>query len=189
LILDIIELRKNGWGIKEEDQLKKKDKFLPEIEKTLRRGSEMNNSRRSSINSTNVEYIRRSRFNSIADEMKGKQEDPNLMNELVTALGSDIEFYQCFKLSEDEFELIKKINISFINNYENISLEEVKSSFQKTLEDIPCEKFIAVGHILEFMFSQNVNDAEISTKYLFYLYDNSLIDSDDLKHGYSSYLF
>lgn len=183
MILDIIELRRNGWGIKEEDQLKKKDKFLPDIEKSLRRGSEINNSRRSSINPTNVEYIRRSRFNSIADEMKGKQEDPNLMNELVTALGSDIEFYQCFKLSEDEFELIKKINLLYINNYENITQEEIKTSFQKTLEEIPCEKFIAVGHILEFMFSQNVNDAEISIKYLIYLHDNSLIDSDDLKHG------
>ena len=184
MILDVIELRKNGWGIKEEDQLKKKDKFLPEIEKSLRRGSEMGGSRKSSINPTNVEYIRRSRFNSIADELKTKKDDPNLMNELVSALGSDIEFYQCFKLNEEEFELIKKINLSYLNNYENITLEEVKTAFQKTLEDIPCEKFIAVGHLLEFMFSQNVTHADISIRYLVYLFDNALVDSDDLKHGY-----
>ena len=183
LILDIIEMRKNGWGIKEEDQLKKKDKFLPEIDKTIRKGSEFNNSRKSSINPTNVEYIRRSRFNSIAEELKTKNDDPNLMNELVTALGSDVEFYQCFKLNEEEFEMIKKINLMFINNIDTITFEEVKLSFQKTLEDIPCEKFIAVGHFLENMFSQNVNNAELSIRYLIYLYDNGLVDSDDLKHG------
>ena len=105
------------------------------------------------------------------------------MNELVTALGSDVEFYQCFKLNEEEFEKIKKINLKFVNNYHKINLEEVRYSFQKTLEDIPCEKFIGVGHILENMFSQNVSNAEKSITYLIYLFDNNLIDSDDLKHG------
>jgi hypothetical protein len=157
---------------------------LPEIEKSLRRGSEFGGSRKSSINPSNVEYIRRSRLNSMADELKANKDDPNLMKELVTALGSDIEFYQCFKLNEEEFELIKKISHMFINNSVTISVDEVRAEFQKTLEDIPCEKFIAVGHILEFMFSQNVRQADLSTNYLFFLFDNGIIDPDDLKHGY-----
>ena len=105
------------------------------------------------------------------------------MNELVSALGSDIEFYQCFKLNEEEFEMIKKLNLIYINNHETISIEDIKVSFQKTLEEIPCEKFIAVGHILENMFSQNVKHADITINYLICLHDNSLIDSDDIKHG------
>jgi hypothetical protein len=120
----------------------------------------------------------------MADELKANKDDPNLMKELVTALGSDIEFYQCFKLNEEEFELIKKISHMFINNSVTISVDEVRAEFQKTLEDIPCEKFIAVGHILEFMFSQNVRQADLSTNYLFFLFDNGIIDPDDLKHGY-----
>lgn len=79
--------------------------------------------------------------------------------------------------------MIKKINLMFIKNHEHINLEEVKLSFQKTLEDIPCEKFIAVGHLIEYMFSQNVNDSELSIRYLIYLFENGIIELDDLKHG------
>lgn len=119
----------------------------------------------------------------MADELKASKDDPNLMKELVTALGSDIEFYQCFKLNEEEFELIKKIDLMYIINHDSLTVDEVRAAFQKTLEDIPCEKFIAVGHILEYMFSQNVHQASLSNKYLFYLFENSIIDQDDLKHG------
>ena len=79
--------------------------------------------------------------------------------------------------------MIKKINLMFIKNHEHINLEEVKLTFQKTLEDIPCEKFIAVGHLIEYMFSQNVNDSELSIRYLIYLFENGIIELDDLKHG------
>lgn len=110
-VLDIIELKSYGWGIKAEDQLKKKDEFYTEIRS--RKNSEIpHRSRRSSINPTNVEYIRRSRFNSRADELKINNDDnPGLMDELVSCLGSDIEFYQCFRLTEEEF-----VRISLISN-------------------------------------------------------------------------
>ncbi len=108
LILDILELNKNGWGIKQEDQLKKKDEFAADVLKTSRKNSEfipgVTSSRKSSINPSNVEYIKRSRFNSRADELKvNKENDPNLVDELVSHLGADIEFYQCFRLTEEEF--------------------------------------------------------------------------------------
>jgi hypothetical protein len=37
--------------------------------------------------------------------MSSLQGDPdaNTMDELVTALGADIEFYQCFRLTDEEF--------------------------------------------------------------------------------------
>lgn len=104
LILDVLDIKKIGWGIKPEDQLRKKGEFISEIRS--RKNSELPNlgSRKSSINPTNVEYIRRSRFNSRADELKSIQDaSPNLINELVSNLGADIEFYQCFRLTEEEF--------------------------------------------------------------------------------------
>ena len=41
----------------------------------------------------------------MADELKTQKiEDPTvILNELVKSLGADIEFYQCFKLTEEEF--------------------------------------------------------------------------------------
>lgn len=105
LILDVIDIKKNGWGIKHDDQLFKKDSFVTEIRS--RKNSEIvvgKRSRKSSINPTNVEYIRRSRFNSRADEIKvANEENPGLVDELVSSLGADIEFYQCFRLTEEEF--------------------------------------------------------------------------------------
>jgi hypothetical protein len=107
-----MELKKEGWGIKHEDQLKKKDEFANDLRKasiSSRKGSELiqpiaRRSRRSSINPTNVEYIKRSRFNSRADDLKAGLEDPvSLTEELVSSLGADIEFYQCFRLTEEEF--------------------------------------------------------------------------------------
>jgi hypothetical protein len=104
LILDVLDIKRVGWGIKPEDQLRKKGEFITEIRS--RKNSEIPNlgSRKSSINPSNVEYIRRSRFNSRADELKTIQDaSPNLINELVSNLGADIEFYQCFRLTEEEF--------------------------------------------------------------------------------------
>jgi hypothetical protein len=104
LILDVIDIKKSNWGIKEDDKLRKKDGFVINIRS--RKNSEIpnGNSRKSSINPTNVEYIRRSRFNSRADDLKNANEcTPNLVDELVFSLGADIEFYQCFRLTEEEF--------------------------------------------------------------------------------------
>ena len=110
LILDVIDLKNEGWGIKDVDQLRNKDSFIPKIHS--RKNSELP-LRKSSINPSNVEYIRRSRFNSIADELKtGKKENTTLvLDELVTSLGADIEFYQCFRLTEEEFVKIFKFKL------------------------------------------------------------------------------
>ena len=99
----MIDLKKATWGIKHDDRLGKKDGFITEIRS--RKNSEIpnGNSRKSSINPTNVEYIRRSRFNSRADDLKVTLVSPNLIDELVSGLGADIEFYHCFRLTEEEF--------------------------------------------------------------------------------------
>ena len=118
MILDIIDLKNDGWGIKEEDQLKKKDNFAPILNSRSRKDSELPG-RKSSINPSNVEYIKRSRFNSIADELKtAKIENPTLiMDELVTTLGADIEFYQCFRLTEEEFVNKNFMIFDFLGRY------------------------------------------------------------------------
>lgn len=124
MILDILELRDKNWNIKDEggtqinrenleknekaDKIDKDDKLSYELNISSnfaknRKTSELN-SRKNSINQTNVEYIKRSRFNSKADELtQSKDDNHNLVEELIVNLGSDIEFYQCFKLSEEEF--------------------------------------------------------------------------------------
>lgn len=116
LILDIIDLKSDGWGINDDDQLKKKDNFAPKLNSRSRKNSELPG-RKSSINPSNVEYIRRSRFNSIADELKtAKIENPTLiMDELVSSLGADIEFYHCFRLTEEEFVIKNKANLFILS--------------------------------------------------------------------------
>jgi hypothetical protein len=107
LILDVLELRKKDWEVQIGDKMKKKDGFVTEIRSRKNSEIPQRGSRKSSINPSNVEYIRRSRFNSRADELKiSKEENPGLIDELVTSLGADIEFYQCFRLTEDEFVII-----------------------------------------------------------------------------------
>jgi hypothetical protein len=133
LILDILDLQTEGWGFKDQENLGKKDNnnsnisngnayayaysnynsyanSNSNIKNNSRKNSEISGRRKSSINPKDVEYIKRSRFNSMADELKtSKIEDPTLiLNELVKSLGADIEFYQCFKLTEEEF--VNKIN-------------------------------------------------------------------------------
>ena len=61
---------------------------------------------------------------------------------------------------------------------------EIKENFNSTLEEIFCEKFIAVGHLLENLFSQNVKDSNTTMTYLIFLFKNDIIDSEDIKHGY-----
>ena len=51
------------------------------------------------------------------------------------------------------------------------------------IDDIPCEKFIAVGHILEIMFSKNTTDANSIREFLLYFFDEGILDGEDLKHG------
>jgi hypothetical protein len=51
------------------------------------------------------------------------------------------------------------------------------------MDDVQCEKFIAVGHLLENMFSQNVKQSFTTMNILIYLYQNRFIDQEDIKHG------
>jgi hypothetical protein len=63
-------------------------------------------------------------------------------------------------------------------------LDEIKKIFNKMMEDIQCEKFIAVGHLIENMFSLNVKNSNAVMNLLIYLYENKIIDEEDIKHGY-----
>ncbi len=67
----------------------------------------------------------------------------------------------------------------------DFEVNEIKENFQKTLEEIYCEKFIAVGHLLENLFSQNVGNSNTTMNYLIFLYRNEIIDNEDIKHGYN----
>lgn len=80
---------------------------------------------------------------------------------------------------------IKKANNEFITEFEepNLNHEEIKSIFLKMMDDVQCEKFIAVGHLLENMFSQNVKQSYTTMNILIYLYQNLFIDQEDIKHG------
>lgn len=123
--------------------------------------------------------------------MQSKEENQNLIEELINTLGSDIEFYQCFKLTEEEFVIIshkiqdkiKILNNSILTKLNLFDLNEIKENFNRTLEEIFCEKFIAVGHLLENLFSQNVKDSNTTMNYLIFLFKNEIVDSEDIKHG------
>ena len=130
LINDILDLKNkiytNDYLKKEENELSYSNtnySSLSEFPLALRKNSEVRSRRKSSINPKDVEYIKRSRFNSRADELKSqKDENNNLTDELVSYLETDIEFYQCFKLTEEEFDIIKNGSNKFIkifNNYNN----------------------------------------------------------------------
>jgi hypothetical protein len=107
----------------------------------------------------------------------------NLMDDLVKELGADLEFYQCFKLTEEEFNIIKEHNNQYISNELNLNEAEIKEQFIQLLESVPCEKFIAIGHFIEYFFCQSLKDAEISMNYIVKLLDYKTIELDDLKHG------
>ena len=185
-----------SWGA----SVKKLDDYSIGVSvNAVRRNSLDNNnsSRKSSINPQHVEFLKRSRFNSRADEFKmNKTSNPDQMNELVTILGGDIQFYQCFKLNEDEIGLIKEFNSILTSEWIKlislkISLDEFRQNeelFLRLVEDVPCEKFIAVGHILEIMFSKNSQEAQYIRQYLLYFFDSKVVDAEDIKHGYIFYL-
>lgn len=52
------------------------------------------------------------------------------------------------------------------------------------LEDVQCEKFIAVGHMLENMFIYDIKKSDYIMNLLIILYANKVIDEEDIKHGY-----
>ena len=157
-----------------------------------KRSSEIRTRRKSSINPKDVEYIRRSRFNSKADELKTKKEDnPNLVDEVIQYLNMDLEFYQCFQLNEEECDIVKEytekllindIKEEVINNTEyNCTLLE--KNFEEMMEELQCEKFIAVGHIIEIMFSRSEIDKNKIINIILYLFKKELINDEDIKHG------
>ena len=155
----------------------------------LRKNSEVRSRRKSSINPKDVEYIKRSRFNSKADELKiNKEDNPNLVDEVVQYLNMDIEFYQCFQLNEEECNIVKEYcdnflqNDIFDNNIENKN-NILEKNFDEMMEELQCEKFIAVGHLIEIMFSQNEINANKIINIILYLFKNKLISDDDIKHG------
>ena len=154
----------------------------------FRKNSEARTRRKSSINPKDVEYIKRSRFNSKADELKIHKDNPNLVDEVVQYLNMDIEFYQCFQLNEEECYIVKEycdkflqydIDDNNINNKNNL----LEKNFEEMMEELQCEKFIAMGHLIEIMFSQNEMNAKKIINIILYLFKKSLINDDDIKHG------
>ncbi len=107
-----------------------------------------------------------------------------MLNELVDNLGSDIQFYQSFKLTEDELLIVSTKNRILIDFYNKpINRSHIKLEFLSLIEDISCEKFIAIGHLLDIMFSMNQENAKSIREYLIFLFNENVIDKDDIKHG------
>ena len=158
----------------------------------LRKNSDARKRRKSSINPKDVEYIKGTRFNSKADELKiNKDDNPNLVDEVLQYLNMDIEFYECFQLNEEECEIVKEYCDKFLQNsfdeksiyndeYKNVILEK---NFEEMMEELQCEKFIAMGHLIEIMFSQNEMNAKKIINIVLYLFKHNLICDEDIKHG------
>ena len=100
----------------------------------------------------------------------------------------DIEFYQCFQLNEEECSIVKEYSEKFlqndfndndINNKNNL----LEKNFEEMMEELQCEKFIAMGHLIEIMFSQNEINAQKIINIILYLFKNKIISDDDIKHG------
>ena len=157
-----------------------------------KRSSEIGKRRKSSINPKDVEYIKRSRFNSKADELKTQKEDnPNLVDEVIQYLNMDLEFYQCFQLNEEECDIVKEYTEKLLKNdikeedinsvkYKNQNLEKI---FEEMMEELQCEKFIAVGHMIEIMFSRSEIDKNKIINIILYLFKKEVINNEDIKHG------
>ena len=157
-----------------------------------KRSSEIGKRRKSSINPKDVEYIKRSRFNSKADELKTqKEENPNLVDEVIQYLNMDLEFYQCFQLNEEECDIVKEYTEKLLKNdikeedinnvkYKNQNLEKI---FEEMMEELQCEKFIAVGHVIEIMFSRSEIDKNKIINIILYLFKKEVINDEDIKHG------
>ena len=157
-----------------------------------RKSSEIRSRRKSSINPKDVEYIKRSRFNSKADELKIQKEDnPLLVDEVIQYLNMDLEFYECFQLNEEECDIVKEytdkllksdLNDKEINNDE-YKCDLLEKHFEEMMEEVQCEKFIAVGHMIEIMFSRSETDKNKIINIILYLFKKKLIDDEDIKHG------
>jgi len=52
------------------------------------------------------------------------------------------------------------------------------------LEEVQCEKFIAVGHMIENMFIYDIRKSNCIMSLLISLFNYKTIDEEDLKHGY-----
>ena len=159
---------------------------------SFRRNSEVRSRRKSSINPKDVEYIKRSRFNSKADELRTQKEDnPNLVDEVIQYLNMDLEFYQCFQLNEEECDIVKEYTEKFLKNdlkEEDINNKEYKcnlleKNFEEMMEELQCEKFIAVGHMIEIMFSRSETDKIKIINIILYLFKKEIINEEDIKHG------
>lgn len=157
-----------------------------------RKSSEIRSRRKSSINPKDVEYIKRSRFNSKADELKIQKEDnPLLVDEVIQYLNMDLEFYECFQLNEEECDIVKEytdkllksdLNDKEINNDE-YKCDLLEKNFEEMMEEVQCEKFIAVGHMIEIMFSRSETDKNKIINIILYLFKKKLIDDEEIKHG------
>jgi hypothetical protein len=131
-----------------------------------------------------LDLLRRSRFNSRADELKiNKIDNQDLMNELVNNLGSDIQFYQCYKLDDDEKNIISTQIQIMLESHRQGAIDKVKQVFSESVDKIACEKFIAVGYILDNMYSMNPINAKETREIIMNLYREQMIDADDIKHG------
>jgi hypothetical protein len=157
-----------------------------------RKSSEIRSRRKSSINPKDVEYIKRSRFNSKADELKIQKEDnPLLVDEVIQYLNMDLEFYECFQLNEEECDIVKEYTDKLLKsdlNDKEINKDEYKcdlleKNFEEMMEEVQCEKFIAVGHMIEIMFSRSETDKNKIINIILYLFKKKLIDDEDIKHG------
>ena len=195
-IMDILELKdkilKNSEELlKNEDSLSNNNDYINLGVRKYGKFSNLRTRRKSSINPKNVEQIKsRTRFNSRVDELKTqKEEKPGLMDELVNYLETDIDFYKCFRLTDEEFDLIKEYNKKFLglfkenNNDDKSKDENLKKYFDEMMEEVQCEKFIAIGHLLEIMFSQNNENANIIMNCIIHFYKNKFIFEEDIKHG------
>ncbi len=55
--------------------------------------------------------------------------------------------------------------------------------FNEMLEEVQCEKFIAVGHMIENMFIYDIKKSNYIMNLLILLFSYQTIDEEDLKHG------
>jgi hypothetical protein len=180
-ILDCIDLKGSLKFKNDHYDLYRKEDHL-NLKKSANK--ENTSSRRNSIGGQ-LDLIRRSRFNSRADELKisNATYSQDLINELVNNLGADIQFYQCFKLEDKETAVIVVYNKLLIDLFIKRKYEEMKEKFNLMIKEVSCEKFIAVGQLLDTMFSMNSDNAKYMREYIMYFYDENVIDCEDIKHG------
>ena len=59
----------------------------------------------------------------------------------------------------------------------------LEKNFEEMMDDLQCEKFISMGHLIEIMFSQNEINAKKIINIALYLFKKKLISDEDIKHG------